>query len=480
MERRTKAILVLGTSSFSGKTTLAMALCRYFSDRGYRVSPFKSVNMSLNSVAIPPGREISRSVYLQAVAARAEPSVCMNPYLIKPEAGGYAQLIEFGNSRGIMEYKELNEYMRRRAGGVIQSALHTLAKKYDVIIAEGAGSPAELNFSGEDYSNTYISSVLDTAAVLVGDIDRGGVFASLYGTLSLMKRKETVRWLVINKMRGNDAILAPGIKKLEALTGRRVIGVLPFIGDIMLPGEDGLNYETGRFNRHVAVVRYPFMENYSDLDPLFIYGTGANLIGEGGTGMIEHAHLVLLPGSKRVDHDLYFLRKSGIERELLESVKKGATLLGICGGYQMLGNRVTFQDGRSLKGLSLLNVSTIYSERKTVRSVEYEFFDKKRFGEGRYGGYEIHYGITRPERGTPFLKIGRRYEGMISEDGRIIGTNVHGVLENLSFLRAILPEARLDVNLDYSSLIERSISKVTSRLLKNLDTGVLEEYVKSK
>lgn len=471
-----KLLLVCGTSSGAGKTTVALALCRFLSTKGYKVAPFKPINLSLNSVAIPPGREISRSVWLQAAGCRIKPTSEMNPYLLKPEGRRGCQLIELGRSRGICSYAGVADYMKRRGHRIIFESASRLLEEYDVVVAEGAGSPAEINFSGEDYANTFISSRLKAPILLVGDIERGGVFASLYGTFRLMKDSSLVRWMVINRMRGGGDILKPGMRKLEQLTGVRVIGVLPYLGSISLPGEDGMDYSGSKlWNSDIAIVRYPFMENYSDIDPLFAYGIGGAFADT--PGIIRNARLVILPGSKNVFEDMKYIRRKGLAKEIKEAALDGKQVLGICGGYQMLGREILKRTGDerlSVEGLGLLDARTVYSTKKRVTEVSYSFMDKKRFGAGEHTGYEIHYGRTYT-REQCMLVANERREGAVSASGKIMGTNVHGLLENFHFLNGLMPELRLST--DYSAVLEKGIEMVGDAFSSHINISSILDYL---
>ncbi|MEM3852268.1 MAG: cobyric acid synthase, partial [Methanomassiliicoccales archaeon] len=378
---RARIIQVLGTSSNCGKTTIAAALCRSFSSRGYSVAPFKAINMSLNSIAIQPGAEISRSVWLQAKAARTEPVKEMNPFLLKPEGGGKVQVISLGKSMGVMRYSEMRGYLAANAGRIIDASIRKLAKSYDLIVSEGAGSPAEINFDGQDFANAYVPTRYDAPCILVGDIDRGGVFASLYGTLELMPAAENVKWLLINKMRGNRRLLDRGIRSMEILTGKKVVGVMPFVHNLRLPGEDGLDYTASHVSRaSVAVVRYPYMENYSDVDPLIMSNVAFCYVDESNASALNDASVIILPGSKNVPRDLDYLKKSGLGKLIIEKAGKGCRILGICGGYQILCTSIRLRSAGGLseiRGLGILENSVTYSTTKKVREVEYSFVDKR-------------------------------------------------------------------------------------------------------
>ncbi|MEM0073677.1 MAG: cobyric acid synthase, partial [Thermoplasmatales archaeon] len=365
---RGKLILVLGTSSGSGKSTLTTALCRMLSNMGYKVSPFKSVNMSRNSISLDDGSEIARAQWLQAVAARAHPENNMNPVLLKPESEGMSQVIIKGKSVGSLSVRDYQKLIGNEGKKAVISSLESLLSRYDVVVAEGAGSPSEINLRGTDLSNSFILSNYDPYAILVADIERGGVFASILGTVELMMNPEKLKGIIINKMRGDQSILNYGIEEIESRTGKSVIGVLPYLDDITLPGEDSLNYESEPIvNSKICVVKYPYMENYSDLDPLNAYGIGYVYLTAKNMDIINSCDLIILPGSKNVFRDIEYLRASGI----WDRLKNAKRIVGICGGFQILSERIDDPEmvqapSGSYTGLGLLKCSFTYRKEKTT------------------------------------------------------------------------------------------------------------------
>ena len=473
MEERKRIIQVLGTSSSAGKSTVAMALCRYFSDLGFRVSPFKSVNMSLNSISIEGGYEIARSQWLQAIAARTEPVKEMNPVLLKPEGNRKSQVIVLGKSRGVMDYSEYGKFLSGEGRRLVRVALDSLLQRYEIIVAEGAGSPAEINLYERDIANIYVSSIYNTPAILVADIERGGVFASIYGTVKLMPRSDLLKWILINRMRGSVDLLKPGIERIKELTGKEVIGIIPYT-EMKLPGEDSLDYSHSRnLSGKIAVIRYPLMENYSDMDPLILSGTGFSYISEPEQYDATNCRALILPGSKNVESDLSFIRKKGLDSVIFEHRRKGGIILGICGGYQMLGREITDQgkvqlSKESLKGLDLLDSSTAYAQTKTVRPVRY------RLASGatdlQNSGYEIHYGnVLSNEKNLLETDMGP--EGSVSRDGKVMGTNVHGILENSTIMQLITGSPTA---FNYFSEMEKNIDLFTKAFIENVDIEVVK------
>ncbi len=467
-----RMIQVLGTTSNAGKTTLTMAICRHLSNMGYRVSPFKSVNMSLNSVALPDGSEISRSVWLQAKAARTSPDFHMNPFLLKPEGGGKSQIIMNGRSIGIYSVKEYHDLFVKMAADTIKLDLEYLFSNYDVVVAEGAGSPAEINIMDRDFANIAVSEIWKTPALLMGDIDRGGVFASLYGTVRLMRSSDLVNWLVINNMRGDPSLLEPGITKLEEITGKKTIGVVPHLENFTLPGEDSLDYNILKGHGGIAVIRYPHMENYSEVDPLRLFGIDFFYADASNPKTVREADFILLPGSKRVDLDLDYLTDSGLAAEIAQEAVNGKRILGVCGGYQMLGKTIIFQgvpngEGHTRKGLGLLNVDTEYGSKKITGWVTGKFNHFVIGKDSGFKGYEIHFGVVKNHGEKSLLEINNRLEGAVSRNGRIIGTNVHGLLENGTFLSYLMQKTFNENDMD--RILDRNISKVSDHFMKNID-----------
>lgn len=458
-----------------------MALCRYFSNLGLRVAPFKSVNMSLNSVATGDGIEISRSVWLQCKAARVEPVREMNPFLLKPEGMGGSQVITLGKSHGVMTVREYRKYMSEVAPDIIRNSIKELSEEYDIIIAEGAGSPAEINLEGNDFANTFVSSLFDTPCILVTDIDRGGAFASLYGTITLMKRNALVKWFLINRMSGDSTMLDAGIRRLEELTGKRSLGVIPKMRSIDLPGEDSLDYSSSEPGEvHIAVVRYPYMENYSDVDPLRLSGIRFSYVDHNNSSLLDSCSLIILPGSKNVAKDLAYLRSTGLAAKILEERNRGCKILGICGGYQILGRTIAFNEGSeySVSGLSLLDCRTVYRKEKTVRKVQGKLNPDVFHSEDEFSGYEIHYGDISSSERRYLADTGLQKEGSVSDDGSVMGTNIHSIMENQTVLRYLTGASH--ARFDYAAILENNIEKVTENFISHMNMKPLLAYVEGK
>ena len=470
MSQKPKVIQVIGTSSSAGKSTVTMALCRYFAGLGLKVAPFKAVNMSLNSVSIEGGFEIARSQWLQAFAARTEPVKEMNPFLLKPEGDATSQVIALGKSLGKMSHEVYGRFLSEHGKIIVRQSLEKLVSEYDIVVAEGAGSASEINLYNMDLSNMYVSSINSTPALLVADIERGGVFASIYGTVQLMEHPELLKWFMINNMRGSTDILESGISRMETLTGKKFIGVMPHI-EFRLPGEDSLDYATERVKgARICVIKYPQMENYSDVDALYLSGIGVRFVSGPDRDALDHCKSIILPGSKNVERDLTFLRETGLDTLILEQADLGKKILGICGGFQMLGNEITderhlqIQSGKTT-GLGLLDCSTEYAGEKIVKPVKYLIRNEHVASRAEYHGYEIHYGRTHGSERT-FAEINGSAEGAISENGRIMGTNIHGIMETPELLEYL---TGVENKFNYKMELERNIDLFTKAFIEHVD-----------
>ncbi len=437
------AVLVCGTHSDAGKSLVAAGLCRWLARQGVRVAPFKAQNMALNSVVTMDGHEVGRSQAVQAAAAGVSVEAAMNPVLIKPSGQRRSQVIVMGRAHADADARSY-QALKGQLRPIVGSALENLRARFDAVVCEGAGSPAEINLRDADLVNLGLAQEHGLPVILVADIDRGGVFASLLGTLALLDAADQahVAGFVINKFRGDPAILGPGLEALEARTGRPVLGVLPFVEDLWLDAEDSLALEVGASEApalagtlDVAVVRLRWMSNFTDADALR-YEPGVRVRFTRSPADIERADLVILPGTKATVEDLERLAGSGLAQALVARAGRGDPILGVCGGYQMLGERINddVESGRgSVHGLGLLPVSTAFQAEKVLR--------RRRgrcpwLGTGA-GGYEIRHGRLRDHGGEPLL---------VAEDGEldgcrrgsVLGTSWHGALEHDDFRRALL------------------------------------------
>jgi adenosylcobyric acid synthase len=437
------ALLVAGTHSDAGKSVVATGICRWLARAGVRVAPFKAQNMALNSVVTPDGAEIGRAQAVQAAAAGLEPEAAMNPILIKPSGHRHSQVIVMGTPYGDADahsYQELKHELRP----VVAAALADLRERYDVVICEGAGSPAEINLREADLTNMWLAREAGVPVVVVADIDRGGVFASLFGTLALLDPDDQrlVAGFIINKFRGEDSILAPGLVQLEQRTGRPTLGVLPYAESVWMDAEDSLAIESRRSEApsrgetlDVAVLRLRWMSNFTDADALAAE-PGVRVRFTRSPADVERADLVVVPGTKATVEDLERLRADGLDVALRGRAGRGDPILGICGGYQLLGERID-DDVESrqgtVAGLGLLPVRTRFAPDKVLR---------RRTGRSPLldtaaGGYEIRHGRVERRGGDALLvDAGGEPDGCAL--GTVLGTSWHGVLEHDAFRRALL------------------------------------------
>lgn len=498
--------MIQGTGSGVGKSLIVMALCRIFNDRGIRVAPFKAQNMALNSFITIEGGEIGRAQALQAEAARTEPSIHMNPILLKASGDMGSQVILQGKVHSNMKAKEY--YLFREEGwAAVKDSFDRLRSMYDLIILEGAGSPAEINLADVDIVNMRSAEYAKAAVLLVGDIDRGGVFASLYGTLKLVgKHSKRIKGLVINKFRGDIDILRPGLEMISRKTGRPVIGVLPYLNDLGLPEEDGLCLRDSGFKDRAAskelrvvIVRLRYISNFTDFDPLR-YEPDVEVIYSDRPEEIENADMVILPGTKNTVKDLLYLRQRGIEESLLRAYKKGIDIVGVCGGYQMLGRSIrdpfhVESDYDEVLGIGLLETETVFSKTKTTCQLTAEVLDRQKIAtvvsdcslDGKsLRGYEIHMGETNGQVGL-FL-IRRINQDVPIPDGsckgNCWGTYIHGIFDNDHFRRAVLNRLRqkkglcpVTTTVSYGQIKDQAINQVAALVRENLDMDYIERLI---
>ena len=451
-------IMVVGTSSGSGKSALAAGLCRLFARRGLKTAPFKAQNMSLNSYVTPEGGEIGRAQAMQAEAAGVEPHTDMNPVLLKPEGNNRSQIILDGKVAFVSDAKGYYS-KKREVREVAWRAFDRLAERFDAVILEGAGSPAEINLMREDFVNMAMAERAEARAILVADIDRGGVFASILGTVKLLppRHRRLLGGIVINKFRGDVSLLDSGIERVEALTGIPVLGVLPFIPDLPLDEEDSLSLDSprrsGRGGIRMAVVRLPRISNFTDFTPLERLD-GVVLDYATNPEAAASADLIILPGTKNTIADLEWLRESGLAAEIAAAAERGTPIIGICGGYQMLGAEIADPDGvegppRSAPALGLLPHRTVLRKSKRLTRVSGTTTDTCPFAPlgTPFEGYEIHVGESTFPEG---LELGAlletaseddrealRAEGAVSAAGNVVGTYVHGLFDSAEIAEGV-------------------------------------------
>ncbi len=466
-----RAIMVQGTGSDVGKSVLVCALCRIFRQDGYRVAPFKAQNMSNNSYVTTNGDEMGRAQVAQAEAAGLLPAVEMNPILLKPSGNNGSQIITMGRPSGHMTANEYYENKNMMLD-IAKKAYSTMSRQYDIIVIEGAGSPAEINIKDNDIVNMKIAEYADAPVILVTDIERGGSFAWIVGTLELLDSDERDRvcGIIINKFRGDMGILEPGIDMLGNRINKPVLGVLPYFTDIRIDDEDSVcldknNKEMLSTNKissesqiDIVIIRLPRISNFTDFDILkreqwlsVRFADNVHSIGK--------PDLVILPGTKNTIGDLEFIKENGIADTIIKLEKNGTMVIGICGGYQMLGKDIkdpenTESETIETGGLDLINVSTVFKKQKSTYQVKARFHDNlfdrndsqvsminSSNTKSEIAGYEIHMGETQLLNGaSPFLKIFERSEikvskddGSISDNGNVIGTYLHGIFDNVVF-----------------------------------------------
>ena len=429
-----KCIMVQGTMSGAGKSLLCTALCRIFAQDGFRVAPFKSQNMALNSFVTPDGLELGRAQAVQAEAAGIECDVRMNPILLKPSSDTGSQLIVMGEVRGQYDARDYFK-MKKALIPEILAAYEGLAAENDVIVIEGAGSPAEINLREDDIVNMGLAELVNAPVLLAGDIDRGGVFAQLYGTMALLREDERRRVIgtVINKFRGDVELLRPGLQQLETLTGVPVLGVVPWLR-VDIDDEDSLaprlRRETAGRALDVAVVRLPHISNFTDFAPLEEHPViGVRYVNQ--TDRLGTPDLLILPGTKNTMGDLNWLRESGLADEILRLHQAGTPILGVCGGYQMLGKTLADPDGvelrGSLPGLGLLDAETVFTGDKT-RTRKRGVCLSGPLAGAALTGYEIHMGKTETNA-APFCRFSDGgTDGAV--DGSVWGTYLHGLFDS--------------------------------------------------
>lgn len=474
-------LMVQGTTSDAGKSTLVTALCRWLLRRGVSVVPFKPQNMALNSAVTADGGEIGRAQAVQAQAANLAPHTDMNPVLLKPNSDTGSQVIIHGRAVTTMNAVAYHDYKAIAMQAVLASH-ERLRGAYDVVMVEGAGSPAEINLRAGDIANMGFAEAVDCPVLLIADINRGGVFAHLVGTLELLSPSEQarVKGFIINRFRGDLALLQPGLDWLEARTGKPVIGVLPYVMDLHLEAEDGIDQrQAGKVEQVLKVVVpvLPRISNHTDFDPLRLHPqVDLQFIGPGQ--VIPAADLIILPGSKSVRGDLAYLRANGWDRAIDRHLRYGGKLLGICGGLQMLGKQLHDPLGLegaagSSPGLGLLDFETVLEAEKQLHNVS----GSLTLENAPVSGYEIHAGVTRgPALEQPAVQLeDGRCDGACSVDGQILGTYLHGLFETPAACGALLRWAGLqDVQeVDYHALRERDIERLADLVERHLDTAAL-------
>ena len=497
-----KAIMVQGTMSNAGKSLLAAGLCRIFHQDGYKVAPFKSQNMALNSFITEEGLEMGRAQVMQAEAAGIKPSVLMNPILLKPTNDVGSQVIVNGEVLGTMSARDYFAYKTKLIPDIMK-AYNKLAEENDIIVIEGAGSPAEINLKQEDIVNMGMAKMAKAPVLLVGDIDRGGVFAQLVGTVMLLEEDEKamVKGLVINKFRGDKTILDPGVKMLEEKSGIPVVGVAPYL-NIQVEDEDSL---TERFSQHgeigvidLAVIRVPRISNFTDFNP-FESMPGVTVRYVKSAAELGDPDMILLPGTKNTMEDLLWMRENGLEALILKAAANGKVIFGICGGYQMLGETLSDPDhveaGGSIRGMGLLPMDTVFADGKTRTRVNGTFGEVGGVLDCLTGtklsGYEIHMGVSTLKDGVASMtqiedfvkKDGTKTDG--AQHGNVYGTYVHGVFDKENVAKAVIrgigKQKGIDTEnitgVDFQEFKETQYDILAAELRKHLDMDKIYEIL---
>jgi adenosylcobyric acid synthase len=483
--RRARALMLQGTGSHAGKTVLVAGFCRLLARRGLRVVPFKSQNMSLNAHVAPGGGEMGWAQVMQAEAAGVEPRLEMNPILLKPRGEARSQVVLLGRAR---RESDARGYYRLAPTlwPAVRRSYERLAREADVVVIEGAGSPAEPNLMRRDLANMRVARMARAPVLLVGDIDRGGVFASLLGTMTLLPPadRRRVRGYVLNKFRGDVRLLAPAMRDLTRRTGVPVVGVVPFLRDLALPEEDSVALDhaiPARAGLRIAVVRLPHIANFTDFAPLESE-PGISLAYAETARDLADAALVILPGSKDTIADLRSLRARGLLDAVAAHHRQGGRVLGVCGGFQMLGRTVAdphrVESGGREDGLGLLPVATTLAREKITRRVRARWLP----AGPDFDAYEIHVGETVADApGRPLLEVEGRAEGRVSEDGRVWGTYLHGLFESGAGRRRVLDwvhgAARPSTadSRDHRALREAAYDRLADTLAACIDPRVLRE-----
>ncbi|MGH8550666.1 MAG: cobyric acid synthase [Methylococcales bacterium] len=476
-----RTLMIQGTTSDAGKSLLVTALCRWLARLNVRVAPFKPQNMALNSAVSADGGEIGRAQAVQAQACGLEPHSDMNPVLLKPNTDVGAQVIIQGRALGTMNARDYQDYKRTACAAVLES-YHRLAARFEAVIVEGAGSPAEINLRHNDIANMGFAESVDCPVILIADIDRGGVFAHIVGTLALLSDSEQARvqGFVINRFRGDMALLQPGLEWLEQHTGKPVLGVLPYLQGLHLEAEDALprsaSSQESENKFRVIVPALPRISNHTDFDPLRLHSqVDLRFIGPRQT--IPPADLIILPGSKSVRADLAWLRVQGWEKVIRSHLRYDGKVIGICGGFQMLGKLIHDPHGLegqagSSGGLGLLDLETTLEPEKQLRNVA----GRLAIDNAAVTGYEIHAGRTiGPALERPAARLGQFPDGALSDDDLILGTYLHGLFESSDACRAILNWAGLcdAQTLDYHRLRETALERLADAVKQHLDTSRL-------
>ncbi|WP_300349053.1 cobyric acid synthase [Clostridium sp.] len=480
-----RGIMLLGTASSVGKSTLAAAFCRYFRKKGYSVAPYKALNISLNSFVTKEGDEIGRAQVVQAEACEIEPKEYMNPILMKPSTGYKTQVIVRGKVHCTMDaykYEDLNKYLKEKA----KEAYEDISKDYDLIVLEGSGSCAEINLRETDIANMHTAKMADADVILVADIDKGGVFASIVGTIMLLtcEERKRVKGVIINKFRGKPEYFKSAMKQIEDIIHIPVLGVMPYF-DLDIEEEDSTSIKLGEKKDEgicVSVIKLPHMSNFTDFNSLSRI-KDVNLRYIENPKELEGANLIIIPGSKNTIDDLNYIKKSGFQKALEEKKKQGILIFGICGGYQILGEKISDPLGiegeaREEEALGFLNIETKFNKVKTTKQVCAFDLDGKEFK-----GYEIHNGESLPtkEENIWIKDSDGRVLGMKNGEGNVFGTYIHGIFDEGDFGEILINKLKKEINIEESKEIDYKAYKISQydKLCELLDENIDMKYVEN-
>lgn len=487
-----KSIMIQGTMSNAGKSLLTAALCRIFKQDGHSCAPFKSQNMALNSFITREGLEMGRAQVVQAEAAGIEPSVLMNPILLKPTSDSGSQVIINGEPLGNMTaadyYLRKNEFVP-----IVKNAFQKLSENVEIVVIEGAGSPVELNLAENDIVNMGMARIADAPVVLVGDIDRGGVFAQLLGTVDLLEPsdRERVKALVVNKFRGDKTLFKSGIEILENRSGKRVAGVIPYL-NCDIEDEDSLSEKLNKSAAgiiDIAVIKLPRISNFTDFD-VFSQFQGVSVRYVSAVEQLKNPDLIIIPGTKSTISDMKFLRESGLEAAIF---KANCPIFGICGGYQLLGAEISdpycSEGGGTIRGMGLLDAKTVFSPNKRMKQVHGKFNIISGFfgclSGAEFDGYEIHHGITECSENSLTLLEGEIPDGMFCKD--VCGSYVHGIFDSKDVCERLVNALYKRRGLEYSGIsIDREAYKqqqldiLAKQVRVNLDMDLIYSIVNKK
>ncbi|WP_209122535.1 cobyric acid synthase [Alkalihalobacillus sp. BA299] len=492
-----KGIMLQGTGSDVGKSVLVTALCRILARIDKSVTPFKSQNMSNNSYVTIDGKEIGRAQGVQAEAAKTEASVYMNPILLKPRSSMDSEVVLFGEVYSTFSGRSYRELFYQKGVEAIQQALTVLAKDHEYIVIEGAGSPVEVNLNDRELVNMKVAEIADVPVILIADIERGGIFASVVGTLQLLseEQRKRVKGIIINKFRGDISLFTDGVSWLEEYTGIRVVGVIPYYEHISIEGEDSLSIHNnlikgerkGENDLDIAVIALPYVSNYTDLEPL-AEEADVFLRFVKDKRDFGHPDAVIIPGTKSTFHDLKFLKSAGLNYVLQQYINEGGTIIGLCGGYQMLGEVLideagtdTDVIGNEIEGLKIAPLKTYFNKKKiTIRS-------EGRLVSNHWGcnkaitGFEIHLGrtMTTAQSVEPFLMIDNRPEGICMKEGKVVGTYFHHLFHNDEWRASWLNKLRTKRGLQKREVVNLQVMRdlAYENLANHVETYLDVDYI---